>query len=60
MSEKIYESTEVSPFNNNDNQLESAQTSNLTGMPIEKNFDYGKEDYKNPSLLIKRSNNLSD
>jgi 3'(2'), 5'-bisphosphate nucleotidase len=28
----------------------------LDGKP----FLYGKEDYKNPSLLIKRSNNLSD
>jgi 3'(2'), 5'-bisphosphate nucleotidase len=26
----------------------------------EKPFLYGKEDYKNPSLLIKRSNNLND
>ena len=26
----------------------------------EKPFLYGKEDYKNPSLLIKRSNNLHD
>ena len=26
----------------------------------EKTFLYGKEDYKNPSILIKRSNNLND
>ena len=26
----------------------------------EKPFLYGKEDYKNPSLLIKRANNLND
>ena len=26
----------------------------------EKPFLYGKEDYKNPSLLIKRSENLND
>ena len=26
----------------------------------EKPFLYGKEDYKNPSLLIKRSENLDD
>ena len=25
-----------------------------------KKFLYGKEDYKNPSILIKRSNNLND
>ena len=26
----------------------------------EKPFLYGKEDYRNPSLLIRRSNNLND
>jgi len=58
MSEKIYDSTEVSPFNNNDNQLESAQTSNLTGMPIEKNFDYGHISKKDKQVVNEVLNNL--
>jgi len=58
MSKKIYESTEVSPFIDNDNQLESAQTSNLTGMPIEKNFDYGSISKKDKQVVNEVLNNL--
>jgi hypothetical protein len=58
MSKKIYDSNEVSPFNDNDNQLESAQTSNLTGMPIEKNFDYGNISKKDKQVVNEVLNNL--
>ena len=58
MSKKIYDSNEVSPFNDNDNQLESAQTSNLTGMPIEKNFDYGRISEKDKQVVNEVLNNL--
>jgi len=49
--EKIYEATEPSPYNTNENQLEPAPTSNITGKPIDKVFDYGEISEKDKKVV---------